>query len=93
MLADVSFLIHTHDLEDLSKQVASQDPSFLPVFPLGTAEEKRLFELLRNAYVDARYDENYKITHEELKWLGERVSLLQKMTEEICRKKIKSFTN
>ena len=83
----------THDLEDLSKQVASQDPTFLTVFPQGTQEEKDRFELLRKAYVDARYDENYTISDEELKWLGERVSLLQKMTENICREKIKSFTD
>ena len=93
LLAFTGYKPKTHDLEDLSKQVASQDPSFLSVFPLGTAEEKRLFELLRNAYVDARYDKNYKITHEELQWLGERVSVLQKMTEDIYRKKIKSFAD
>ncbi len=81
----------THDLEDLSKQVASQDPSFLTVFPKGTQEEKDRFELLRKAYVDARYDENYTISDEELKWLGERVGVLQKMTEDICKGKIDSF--
>jgi hypothetical protein len=31
--------------------------------------------------VDARYDKNYKITDEELQWLGERVSILQKMND------------
>ena len=30
------------------------DPRFA-VFPQGTDDEKRLFELLRRAYVDARY--------------------------------------
>ena len=93
LLVFISYKPKTHDLKDLSKQVASQDPSFLSVFPLGTAEEKRLFELLRKAYVDARYDKNYKITHKELQWLGERVSLLQKMTEDICSRKIEGFTD
>ncbi len=93
LLVFIGYKPKTHDLKDLSKQVASQDPSFLSVFPLGTTEEKRLFELLRKAYVDARYDKNYTITHEELQWLGERVGVLQKMTEDICRKKIEIFAN
>jgi hypothetical protein len=45
---------------------ASLDPIFNTVFPLDTDEHKRLFELLRKAYVDARYKLHYKITKEEL---------------------------
>ena len=55
-------------------------------------EEIRLFNLLKSAYVDSHYDENYSITREELEWLAKRVSKLQKLTASICKKKIKSFT-
>ncbi len=81
----------THDLEELGKLVAAQEPKLLEVFPQGTAEERKRFELLRKAYVDARYDDDYKITLKELKWLGARVKKLQKLTEDICTKKIDSF--
>lgn len=84
---------NTHDLEKLSKRVASIEPEFLKIFPQGTEEEKTLFELLRKAYVSARYNKNYKITSKELTWLSDRVTILQKMVQEVCKMKIESFNN
>ena len=81
----------THDIKKLGKLVAAQEPKLLEVFPKGTEEERNRFELLRKAYVDARYDDDYKILRKELKWLGQRVKKLQKLTEDICNKKIDSF--
>lgn len=81
----------THDLEKLSKRVASIEPSLLAIFPQGTEEEKRLFELLRKAYVDARYNRNYTITADELTWLANRVKHLQEITKEICQKKVEDL--
>lgn len=81
----------THDLEKLYKRVTCVDPSFITVFPQGTEEEKRRFELLRKAYVDARYNRSYVITEEELNWLAQRVTVLQELTQTVCRKKIDSF--
>lgn len=81
-----------HDIEKLGRQATGHEPELLNVFPRGTAEEERLFELLRKAYVDARYKKNYSITREELEWLAERVKMLQELTEKVCKKKIESFT-
>lgn len=82
---------NTHDLKKLGSRVASIEPEFLKIFPKGTEEERKLFELLRKAYVSARYNKNYKITPEELTWLSNRVKVLQDITEEICKKKIEGF--
>jgi HEPN domain-containing protein/predicted nucleotidyltransferase len=81
----------THDIEKLGQFSAAQDRKLLEVFPKGTEDERRRFELLRKAYVDARYDENYSITREDLEWLAERVSILQELTEKICKERIESF--
>ncbi len=81
----------THDIKKLGKLVAAQEPKLLEVFPKGTEEERNRFELLRKAYVDARYDDDYKISRKELQWLGARVKILQKLTEDVCTKKIESF--
>ena len=80
-----------HDIENFGKLAASLDPVFNTVFPLDTDEHKRLFELLKNAYVDARYKMNYKITKEELEWLSGRVKKLEALTEEVCRKRIEGL--
>jgi len=67
-----------HDISKLGKQVNKFDRRFLPVFPRSTPEEERLFELLKKAYIDARYKREYKITKKELEYLAGRVKKLQK---------------
>lgn len=81
----------THDLLKLGQRVASIEPKFLPVFPQSTDAEKYRFELLRKAYIDARYKPSYTITADELEWLAERTLYLQKLTETLCQDKIASF--
>jgi len=81
----------THDLGKLSHRVASVEPQFLPIFPQGTEEERKRFELLRKAYVDARYKPSYTISAEQLQWLAERVQRLQQLTEKLCKEKISSY--
>ncbi|MEO6286814.1 MAG: HEPN domain-containing protein [Dyadobacter sp.] len=77
-----------HDIEILGNQVIKQHAEFATVFPMKTEEEKRLFVLLKKAYIDARYNRNYKIEKEELEYLGGRVALLRDLTERICRERI-----
>ncbi len=81
----------THDLEELGRQAKNLDPEFDKVFPKSTKEEKRLFELLQKAYVDARYKRDYTIEKNELEYLGQKVEILKEMTERICTEKIKNF--
>jgi predicted transcriptional regulator len=81
-----------HDIKKLGKLAAAHDPKLITVFPKGTDEQIRLFNLLKSAYIDSRYNKNFSITREELEWLAKRVSKLQKFTASICRKKIKSYT-
>ena len=43
------------------------------------------------AYIDARYKKDYKITKKQLEYLAKRVKLLQRLTKKICVAKIESF--
>jgi uncharacterized protein len=80
-----------HNIDRLGKQVNNLDPRFLPVFPRKTPEEKRLFELLQKAYIEARYNPKYKITKKELEYLSKRVKKLQRLTKEVCKERIESY--
>jgi len=82
----------THDIAVLGKLAKALDIEFGKVFPQATVEERRRFTLLRKAYVDARYNMDYNISKADLEYLSERVQLLKKLTEEICKRKIESFT-
>ena len=80
-----------HDIEILGSQVIKQHAEFATVFPVITEEEKRLFVLLKKAYIDARYNRNYRIEKAELEYLGSRVALLRDLTEQVCRERIGGF--
>ena len=77
-----------HDLEELHIKVCKLDARFKTVFPKQTEEEKRLFTMLRKAYIDARYKLGYQIKKEELEYLSERVKRLKQLTEALCKEKI-----
>ncbi len=83
---------NTHDLEELRRYANAQETRLLPVFPNADEEDIHRFELLRRAYVEARYKPIYRITPEELDWLRERVELLSDLTMQLCTEKIESFT-
>jgi HEPN domain-containing protein/predicted nucleotidyltransferase len=80
-----------HNIEALGKMASNQHPGLRGIFPRSTPEEQRRFKLLKKAYIDARYNEHYRITAEELSWLGERVRLLRDRAEQSCLAKIDSF--
>jgi predicted nucleotidyltransferase/HEPN domain-containing protein len=80
-----------HDIEKLGSQVEKLHAGFSVVFPKNTPDEKRLFELLQKAYIDSRYNMNYKIEKEELEYLSDRVKMLRDLTERICNERIAQF--
>jgi HEPN domain-containing protein/predicted nucleotidyltransferase len=77
-----------HNLKYLNKQAISIDIRFQEVFPMRNKEENDLFQLLKKAYIDARYKKDYSINISELNSLSERVRILGKMTKEICEAEI-----
>jgi HEPN domain-containing protein/predicted nucleotidyltransferase len=80
-----------HNIEKLGTTAASHYPEFIKIFPRKTAEEKRLFQLLKDAYIDARYKKDYSITKDELTYLAKRVEKLRNLVEKACKAKIKSL--
>jgi len=91
LLVLTNYKPYTHNLKQLNSMAMSQNQAIAEVFPQETKIQRRRFQLLKNAYVDARYSEHYKITQEELDWLAERVIFLQQLTEQLCQEKIASF--
>ena len=85
LLALTLYSPKSHKLNFLRSQCEQLDVRLTKAWPRETKFEQRCFELLRRAYVDARYSPHYKITQEELAWLCERVAALQAMVSEICK--------
>jgi predicted nucleotidyltransferase/HEPN domain-containing protein len=82
----------THNLEELGNLAKACNMEFGKVFPQASLEERQRFELLKKAYVDARYNMDYKVSKSDLDYLSDRVQVLRKLTEKICKEKIVEFT-
>ncbi len=78
----------SHNLVRLRNLTEPLYPRLATIWPPDSKFQKRCFELLRAAYVKARYSRHYKITEEELAWLGERVAQLKAAVEAICADRI-----
>lgn len=72
-------------LRDKSEDIARD---LIPVWPRDSKFGRRCFELLQQAYVNARYSPHYKITGPELEWLVERIELLQAEVKAIAEKRL-----
>ena len=78
----------SHKLNFLRSQAEQIASSLIEAWPRDGKFERRAFELLRQAYVNARYSPHYKIRGEELTWLIERVTRLQQLVESVCRERL-----
>lgn len=78
-----------HDIKKLGCMVSNYHNDLLKIFHIDTPEQKKCFDLLRKAYIEARYDKNYEINKTQLDYLIERVEKLKTVTENICLSEIK----
>jgi len=77
-----------HDLRKLVALVSPLHPLLAEPFPMATADDEHLFNLLRRAYIEARYSKSYRITPEQLATLSERVKDLAGRVERACKERI-----
>lgn len=77
-----------HNLEELSNMVRRYSEDLINVFPCNTTEEKRLFELVKAAYIEGRYNPKFVVTKEDIDALMPKVELLREITQRICKERI-----
>lgn len=78
----------SHNLVRLRNAAEPIDEQLAAVWPTETKFQKRCFELLRAAYVKARYSEHYRVSAEELAWMLERLQMLQNVVAAICHNRL-----
>jgi predicted nucleotidyltransferase/HEPN domain-containing protein len=77
-----------HNLSKLLASVRKYSDEFDKIFPQKTKEEKRLFTLLKLAYVEARYNPKFAVTKEDIDALMPVVERLSELVEKICVERI-----
>ena len=78
----------THDLDELSKTASIINKEFRTVFPKHTKEQIDRYELLKKAYIDARYKKSYLITKEDLEYLSGIVEHLKNLVAKVCASRL-----
>lgn len=81
-----------HDLQFLIEKCKPYTLELAKVFPCNTDEEKRLFDLLRRAYLEARYNKkNFIVTKADIDALVPKIELLRDIVEKVCNKQIINY--
>ena len=88
LLTCTSYTPHSHNLGFLRTQAERIDRRLCYVWPSDSRQQRGRFEKLKDAYVKARYAKHYRITEEELAWLGEQVEELGRVVHAICSERI-----
>lgn len=84
---------HVHNLGFLRTQAERIDMRLVDAWPRDLRADRSKFEKLKDAYVKARYSKHYRITEDELAWLGERIEELGRAVHAVCSKRISDLEN
>ena len=78
-----------HRLDFLIEKCKPYTLELAKVFPRDTDEEKRLFDLLQRAYIEARYNKKkFVVTKEDIDALIPKVERLRDIVDRVCRDRI-----
>lgn len=80
-----------HDLAFLIDKARTHNTAICKAFPRDCQEEKRLFQLLQDAYVQARYNRDFVVTKEDVDALLAHVEHLRSIVKEICEEKLAEY--
>lgn len=77
-----------HNLGFLRTQAERLDMRLVDCWPRMTRSDRAKFEKLKEAYVKARYSKHYRISEEDLRWLGEQIEELGRVVHTVCSERI-----
>ena len=85
LLTQTLYFPRSHNIKFLRSLAEDQDHLLVGAWPRDTRADRRRFELLKRAYVEARYSDNYEISTEDLDWLADGTVRLRDLVEQIGR--------
>ena len=79
---------YNHNIAFLRSLADGLDRRLYGIWPEENRRERAMFQKLKEAYTKARYSKHYKISEEELTWLGARVEELGRVVHQVCTDRI-----
>lgn len=75
----------SHNIKFLRSLAESNEPRLIAAWPRDSRIDRRRFQLLKRAYVEARYSEAYAIEREDLDAILASVKVLRNLVDEVSR--------
>ncbi|WP_206243572.1 nucleotidyltransferase domain-containing protein [Novosphingobium terrae] len=88
LLVTAFYVPRSHNIKFLRSLAEGREPRLIDVWPRVQRADRRLFELLKRAYVEARYSDEYQIDLSELAVLENWVRNLRDRVEALCLEQI-----
>jgi uncharacterized protein len=85
------YKLKSHNIEKISQLAEKVVPDLKEVFPSSTAEQREIFDLLKKAYIEARYKQNYEISLDQLEQLSSCIKVLFSKVSKHCSEYIESY--
>jgi len=84
----------TYNISRLRSLAEQHDERLIAAWPREkglpfVSKHRATFELLKKAYVEARYSKHFTITDEQLMWLTERATVLNDLVKDVCADHLK----
>lgn len=80
-----------HNIKFLRSLAEDREPRLIDAWPRERRIDRRRFQLLKRAYVEARYSKAYEISVEELNAILECVRTLRDLVEHVSRERLKTL--
>ena len=81
----------SHNIKFLRSLAEQADARLIEAWPRESRVDRRRFELLKRAYVEARYSPSYEIGADDLEALVASVGRLREIVEIICRERLETL--
>jgi predicted nucleotidyltransferase/HEPN domain-containing protein len=88
LLVRTLYFPRSHNIKFLRSLAEDSEPRLIEAWPRATRNDRRRFELLKRAYVEARYSANYKISADDLRALAQSVRRLRDLVETVSRERL-----
>lgn len=88
LLVRTLYFPRSHNIKFLRSLAEDNEPRLIEAWPRATRLDRRRFELLKRAYVEARYSASYEIGNEDLDALSQSVRALRDIVENVSRERL-----
>jgi predicted nucleotidyltransferase/HEPN domain-containing protein len=88
LLVRTHYFPRSHNIKFLRSLAEDIEPTLIEAWPRATKQDRRRFELLKRAYVEARYSASYTIETIDLEVLTASVRRLRDIVEEVSRERL-----